>query len=151
MIDDTYNTTCYNVSMKDDKKSKYYKQKSMAGKRGIEWNLTFDQWNDWWGDDYYNRGITNGKLVMARHGDVGAYELSNIKKITCNENTREAHTRKQHPYKANPHLGRPGMVGGSKGKPLTFEGHTYKDINDALQQTGYSRKKIYLRVKKEVA
>ena len=74
-------------------KTPYWNQKSTARARGIEFNLTFDQWKDWWGEDIDKRGIGEGKLVMARFNDEGAYELGNIKKISSCENTAEYHVR----------------------------------------------------------
>jgi hypothetical protein len=73
------------------KQSAYAIHKCSAKKRGVEFVLTFEEWRDWWGDDFANRGKAKGKLVMARHGDEGPYALGNIKKITCSENLRERH------------------------------------------------------------
>ena len=72
------------------KRRAYIAHKSTAKKRGIEFLLTFEEWCDWWGDDFAERGNTTGKLVMARFGDKGPYAIGNIKKITCNENMSEA-------------------------------------------------------------
>jgi len=73
---------------------KYTSQKGHAKHRGIEFNLTFEEWMDWWGDDFDKRGRGKDDLVMARIGDTGPYELGNIKKITFSENRREAYTNK---------------------------------------------------------
>jgi hypothetical protein len=117
--------------MIDIKKKAYRQQKGDAKKRGIEFKLTFEEWINWWGDDFENRGVGVDKLVMGRIGDVGAYELSNIKKITFSDNSREC------------------RINYGACNPIKFEGKTYKDINDAEQQTGYNRSQIYYRVKKE--
>jgi len=114
-------------------KKAFIQQKGDAKKRGIEFKLTFEEWSNWWGKDFENRGVGANKLVMGRYGDVGAYELSNIKKITFADNSREC--RANH--------------GGLK--PITFEGKTYKDINFAIKQTGYNKSQIYYRAKKEIA
>ena len=79
--------------MKGDYKDKFHIQKYHANKRGIEWQLTFEEWLDWWGTDIVNRGRKSGQLVMARIGDVGPYALSNIKKITVNDNHKEADSK----------------------------------------------------------
>lgn len=121
-------------------KKAYNQQKGDAKKRGIEFKLTFEDWINWWGADIVNRGVGSNKLVMARIGDVGAYELSNIKKITFGDNSRECRGRH----------GAPSYRGGRVGKPITLEGKTYKDINEATTQTGYSRKQIYCRMTKEI-
>lgn len=122
-------------------KKAYIQQKGDAKKRGIEFKLTFEEFSNWWGDDFQHRGVGSNKLVMARYNDIGAYELSNIKKITFGDNSRECRSR----Y--------PGTFykGGKTGKPITLEGKTYKDINEATEQTGYSRDQIYRRLKKEIA
>jgi hypothetical protein len=125
----------------DKMKKAYNQQKGDAKKRNIEFKLTFEEWSNWWGADFENRGVGANKLVMGRYGDTGAYELSNIKKITFGDNSREC--RAYH--------GGPAYRGGRIGKPITLEGKTYKDINEATQQTKYSRKQIYTRLKKEIA
>ena len=72
-------------------KRRFTRQKWHAiNRRGIEWQLTFEEWSDWWGTDIDNRGCKNGQLVMARFNDIGPYSLSNIKKITANANHVEA-------------------------------------------------------------
>jgi hypothetical protein len=73
------------------KRYAYLVHRKTAKKRGIGFLLTFEEWCDWWGEDFANRGNTKGKLVMARFGDEGPYALSNIKKILHSENVREAH------------------------------------------------------------
>jgi hypothetical protein len=58
----------------------YHNQKSNAKARGIEWQLTFDEWLTWWGDDIESRGSHQHGLQMQRYGDSGPYALGNIKK-----------------------------------------------------------------------
>lgn len=70
----------------------YSFQKCTAKYRGIEWQFTYDQWIDWWGDDIANRGCRRGQLVMARNGDVGPYHPDNVRKITHGANVAEAQT-----------------------------------------------------------
>lgn len=68
-------------------RKKYGTQKHHAVKvRKIEWNLTFEEWFEWWGDDIHRRGKGKDDLVMARFGDVGPYSLDNIYKATFGEN-----------------------------------------------------------------
>ena len=76
--------------MIDKVKQAYNSQKSGAKKRGIEWNFNFESWLDWWGDDIHKRGRSKGCLVMARTGDVGAYQPDNVRKTTHEENIIEA-------------------------------------------------------------
>lgn len=71
------------------KRTAYKNQQLNAKQRGIEWQLTFEEWRDWWGSDWNQRGCTKGCLVMARYGDTGPYALDNIYKTTCEENSRD--------------------------------------------------------------
>lgn len=67
---------------------KYSAQKKQAQMRGIEWELTFDEWLDWWGIDLDRRGVRAGQLMMCRVGDEGPYKLGNIYKGTPADNGR---------------------------------------------------------------
>jgi hypothetical protein len=76
-------------------RSVWLSQRHGAGRRGIEWDFPYEDWIAWWkhhlGDDwYYLRGNSDGKYVMARHGDTGPYARWNVKCITMNENLAEA-------------------------------------------------------------
>ena len=75
----------------------YYTQKGSAQKRGIQWNITIDEWVNWWGDDYQYRGRKKDQLVMARYGDVGPYETSNIYKSTAADNAGLPRRNKKRP------------------------------------------------------
>jgi hypothetical protein len=68
----------------------YQVHKWNAKNRGIDWQFTYDTWVEWWGEDIVNRGARQGKLVMARNGDMGPYAPDNVKKITHGENLTEA-------------------------------------------------------------
>jgi len=66
-------------------------QKNHARSRLIEFNITFEEWIQWWkdniGDDWiYKRGRGAGKFHMARKNDEGPYELSNIICLTHEQN-----------------------------------------------------------------
>ncbi len=78
----------------EKEKGAYRSQRHAAYKRKIKFNLTFDQWHFWWvnelGSNWFKlRGRKTGQFCMARFGDVGAYELGNIKCITVGENHSE--------------------------------------------------------------
>lgn len=77
----------------------YGKQKYKAKLRGILWDLTFQEWYGWWGDDLVNRGSNPDDLCMCRFEDKGAYALSNIYKDTVSNNCRDASVFKRHPKK----------------------------------------------------
>lgn len=67
-----------------------------AKQRGVEFKLTFEEWEQWWRESghYHERGKKRGEYVMARKGDVGAYELGNIECIPTGENIAAAHSGK---------------------------------------------------------
>jgi hypothetical protein len=83
-------------------KEKYWKQKSHAKRRGIEFNLPLQEWLDWWGKDLDARGRGLGKLQMCRFEDKGAYELGNIFKGTHEQNMRDK--KRNGTHKARPKI-----------------------------------------------
>ncbi|NIE67463.1 hypothetical protein [Burkholderia sp. Ax-1719] len=62
-------------------------QRHNAKRRGIGWDLTFEQWIQWWGEDIERRGTGPCCLQMQRFGDSGPYALGNIKKGTPHQNS----------------------------------------------------------------
>lgn len=80
----------HNISMYNLYKHRYNVQRLTAKKRGIEWNFTYDEWIDWWGDDIVNRGKRKGQLCMARYNDTGPYHPNNVRKSTLEQNVSEA-------------------------------------------------------------
>ncbi|MEZ0602932.1 hypothetical protein ACAX43_12375 [Paraburkholderia sp. IW21] len=74
-------------------KDKFWSHRSNARfARGIEFNLTFEEWFTWWQETghYHERGKGQGKYVMARFNDTGPYELGNIYCCTHADNVRHA-------------------------------------------------------------
>jgi hypothetical protein len=69
-------------------RQKYLGQKGRAKERGIPFELTFEQWRDWWlaTGHYHERGRKRGQYAMARVGDTGPYALGNIYCTTSTEN-----------------------------------------------------------------
>ncbi|RYE95686.1 MAG: hypothetical protein EOO77_42410, partial [Oxalobacteraceae bacterium] len=61
-------------------RAKYTSQRDKAKIRGIEWKLTFEEWDKWWVDSGHKseRGRFRGNYCMARIGDTGPYEIGNI-------------------------------------------------------------------------
>lgn len=60
----------------------YWGQRHTCKQRGIEFNMTFDEWAGWWGDDFALRGCKENDLCMCRYSDEGPYEIGNIYKDT---------------------------------------------------------------------
>lgn len=74
----------------DPHKHKYSLHKSSAKQRGIEFDLTFEEWKSVWGHHIENRGREKGQLVMARTLDRGGYSVGNVRVATHSENVKEA-------------------------------------------------------------
>ncbi len=71
---------------------KYACHKSKAKSRGIEFNLTYEEWYDIWykSGKWEQRGARKGQYVMSRYNDTGAYEMGNVFIQPHEENRREA-------------------------------------------------------------
>jgi hypothetical protein len=67
-------------------RKEFLDQRANAKKRGIPFLFTYEEWLEWWGEDINKRGCNAGDLVMARHGDVGPYQLGNVYKSTVEDN-----------------------------------------------------------------
>lgn len=67
--------------------SAFKTQKAGAARRGIGWELTFEQWLDFWGDDIDRRGSGRNSLQMQRPCDTGPYAVGNIRKGVPKQNS----------------------------------------------------------------
>jgi len=72
----------------------YHNQKVAAKRNGIKMLFTFDEWIEWWqhhlGPDWQTkRGCHQGQYVMARTGDKGYYEPSNVRCALVSDNHNE--------------------------------------------------------------
>ena len=79
-------------------RTKFNIQKYHAELRGIAWQLTFEEWLNWWGDDITKRGSMSDNLCMCRYGDKGPYSIDNIYKDTIANNTRDQFVPKSTRY-----------------------------------------------------
>ena len=75
-------------------KHAYDVQKGHAKERGIKFQFSFQEWVKWWerhlGPDWLSkRGRRRGYYVMARNGDKGPYEISNVRCILYEDNCHE--------------------------------------------------------------
>ena len=70
-------------------REKYMTQRLNASRRNIDWQFTYEEWLDWWGDDIINRGRGKHKLCMARIGDTGPYNPDNVYKTTLENNVKD--------------------------------------------------------------
>ena len=77
----------------------FTKQRYQAIQRGIEWNLSFDEWLAIWGDKLSQRGRGRGQLVMARIEDTGPYAVWNVylEKAELNTRSRNHSVKQKYP------------------------------------------------------
>ena len=75
---------------KNPKRFAFLMQRRHAKERGIEFQFEYEQWVDWWGEDFANRGCKSDQLVMARKGDTGPYHPDNVYKQTAAENIADS-------------------------------------------------------------
>ena len=82
---------------------RYGKQKRDAASRGIAFNLTLDEWYNWWLQQGVDKNIPSRlnkhTLCMCRYNDQGAYELTNIYCASLSQNQKDAR-------KFNPNFGK---------------------------------------------
>ena len=89
--------------MKDLKiaKHKFGVQKAGAKARNIDWQLTFEEWYQWWKEHNIDKNIINSKLsgnelCMCRKNDLGAYNLNNIYCASRKQNTIDSRKNKKY-------------------------------------------------------
>lgn len=73
-------------------KGQYARHKANAVKRGVPFQLTFEEWQAIWkhSGKWELRGNTSGCYVMARHGDKGPYALGNVSIQPFSKNLKDA-------------------------------------------------------------
>jgi hypothetical protein len=78
---------------------KYKWQLNRAKDRGVPFLLSFEEWCDIWQSSgkWEQRGRLRGQYVMARFGDTGPYERSNVKICLVGENVAESNRDMDHP------------------------------------------------------
>lgn len=83
---------------------KFKEQAKAAKQRGIEWQLTYEQWLEIWMESgkWHQRGKRIGQYVMSRKGDVGAYAVGNVFICLHSENVKDGYRNK--PGKHGGHL-----------------------------------------------
>lgn len=83
---------------RNPEKLAYYRQMSAAQKRNIPFLLTYEQWWNIWQTSgrWELRGRRRGQYCMARDGDLGAYEIGNVRIILGRDNLAEADQSYRH-------------------------------------------------------
>mgnify|MGYP000037142545 FL=1 len=89
--------------MSNTVKLKYQVHKAGAKRRGISFDLTFDEWNDIWvsSGKWDKRGVGLDKFCMCRFGDKGGYQLGNIFIGEFYQNSKEANLGRIHSAERN--------------------------------------------------
>jgi len=76
-------------------KYRYREHRKGAVRRNIPFNLTFEEWDQWWLSNGVDRNIPRKNdaniLCMCRNGDQGSYDLNNIYCATKRQNTIDGH------------------------------------------------------------
>jgi hypothetical protein len=110
----------------------FNRQRSNARLRGIEWRMTLSEWWGIWdaSGKWEQRGCQLGGWVMARYGDLGAYEPGNVYITNHSDNakTAQSHARRS---PAEPRIQRQSQ---GKGWVLTYRRKYvafFKRIEDA--------------------
>lgn len=67
----------------------YVMHKSSAKQRGVDFNLSFDEWWGYWEPHFDKRGLTSESYQMCRYGDKGGYELGNVYMATLATNRKD--------------------------------------------------------------
>lgn len=77
-----------------DAKIRFNSHKQSAKLRGIDFKLTFDEWNNWWlanGIDKNYPTVKGGsRPCMSRFNDTGPYSLNNIFLSTISKNMKDS-------------------------------------------------------------
>lgn len=73
-------------------KNRYWTQKACAKRRGIKFNLTFEEWWNIWekSGKWKQRGCKKGQYVMSRINDSGPYDIDNVFIQQHSDNISEA-------------------------------------------------------------
>jgi hypothetical protein len=82
----------YPIEIRKERKA-YTTHRLNAVRRGIEFQISFEEWFIWWKTDnrWEKRGNRKGNLVMARENDEGPYRIGNVFCATLEDNL--------HPYR----------------------------------------------------
>ena len=80
----------YNQKYLGSLRERFNSQRCTSRRRGVEFNLSFDEWAWFWNGHWDKRGNKPDQLAMCRNNDEGAYELGNIYLDTNRNNSKLA-------------------------------------------------------------
>lgn len=119
---------------KDYKKYCYNTQKNNAKKRDIPFEISFEEWCEWWGDDFSKRGSRHDDLCMCRFNDEGPYKLGNIYKDTFENNLKDTLSAKRRKAALIRWADR-GILNGNH-KRINANGVPFSSVKSAAQHFG---------------
>jgi hypothetical protein len=106
-------------------KHRYHTCRAEALARNIEWQITYEEWYDWWLEQGYDREYplpnTAHGPCMCRKGDTGPYHIDNIYMATRQVNSIHREMNKPSKRKAikTPWGEYPSMVQAAKSIPIS--------------------------------
>lgn len=90
-----------------DPLDRFKANKRAALRRGIDWELTFDEWWALWKDSFHLRGNYRNQMNLCRYLDLGIYSASNVRVDLAVNNHQERATAKRLRTPRIPHGARP--------------------------------------------
>ena len=121
-------------------KKKFDDLKRRANDRNLVWNLTFDEWYNWWlsnGIDKNQKSqYSKSSLVMCRHNDTGPYELKNIYCATMEQNCKDSFK-----FGFNPWQKRTGTTGNAR--PVQTPMGQFVSVNEAIKAYNSNKTTFY--------
>jgi len=112
--------------------TQYKAQIAAAKQRKLKWNLTFDEWYQWWGDDIDSRGRKPDSLVMALHDKSQGFCLDNIYKTTKSDLTMKI------------------VSGGTRQmRPVHTPDGEFPSVSSAAKYYGWQSVQVIYRLKKQ--
>lgn len=105
-----------------------------AENRNIDFQFDFKSWVEWWGDDFYKRGVKSEDLVMARYNDKGPYSPDNVRKTTQRENCQER--QQNYDYRSPQRLAK---IAKANMKPVRTPEGTFESFMSAVEASGVSK------------
>jgi len=96
---------------------RYRQHKANAKRRGIEFDMSFDEWWALWRPHFENRGRESGQVQMCRTADDGAYRPGNVRIDSVESNQAERRTT---------------MIRRANERDWTIEGEDRSELRDWL-------------------
>lgn len=119
-----------------------------ANRRGIAFELTFDQWYNWWLSHGIDKNLpsNNSQYCMCRHNDTGPYRLDNIYFATRGQNTKDRHIWNPRRGEKNPNFGNRGSKN-PLSKPIQTPAGRFGSRIEAAQANNMTPRMISSRLK----